>query len=521
MRLAQSISRPDNVLALGLSERVLTLCARAKDLEEAGQFEDARATIGEFWQRVGERPRLEGLTADAQAELLLRAGALSGWIGSAGQIAGAQEIAKDLISESAGAFEKLELVERVAEARIDLAICYWREGAFDEARITLDDALRGLGNLDSEQRLRVFLNKAIVEKVSNRYREALRLHREVAPLFEVSSNHALKGKFHNAFALVLKNLALAENRDDYLDSALIEFSAASFHFEQASHKRFQGVVENNLGFLFVHLGRFEDAHEHLTRARAVAVDLKDQGLVAQFDDTRARAFIAQGQYSRAETIARNSVKALEGGDQSSMLAEALTTHGTALARLDNFSKAQASFEKAIRVALNAGDPESGGLAAITMAEELARNLPFSELLAYYRIAESELKNSQHPEIQSRLAKCARLLLSTQSLTNSEEANHVSAVRSNSDEPGLSQLSSEGSGQPTLSLGTSLEERVLRYEGELIKAALDASEGSVTHAARMLGVTHQGLAFILNGRQKSLLPSRKPAKKRRRSIIRYH
>jgi len=25
---------------------------------------------------------------------------------------------------------------------VDLALCYWREGAIDEARVTLDDALR-------------------------------------------------------------------------------------------------------------------------------------------------------------------------------------------------------------------------------------------------------------------------------------------------------------------------------------------------------------------------------------------
>ena len=68
---------------------------------------------------------------------------------------------------------------------------------------------------------------------------------------------------------------------------------------------------------------------------------------------------------------------------------------------------------------------------------------------------------------------------------------------------------------------SLDELVLGYEGDLIRRALESSGGSVTRAARALGITHQGLAFILNGRQKSLLASRKPAKKRRRSIIRYH
>jgi tetratricopeptide (TPR) repeat protein len=248
--------------------------------------------------------------------------------------------------------------------------------------------------------------------------------------------------------------------------------------------------------------------------------LKDQGLVAQFDDTRARAFIAQGQFSKAETIARSSVKTLEGGDQLSMLAEALTTHGTAVARLGSFSTARESLEKAIRVALNAGDPESGGLAALTLVEELARHLPFNELLPYYRIAESELTKSQHPEIQNRLGKCAKLLLSTQSLTDSEDVNRA-ASRSNGTEPSDSQLSSKEAEPPTFPMDASLEAQVLRYEGELIRHALEASDGSITRAARMLGVTHQGLAFILNGRQKNLLPARKPAKPRRRSIIRYH
>jgi tetratricopeptide (TPR) repeat protein len=505
--------------ASSLSERARFHCTRAKELEEAGEFEDARGAINEFWQRVGERPQVEGLDEIARAEVLLRAGALSGWMGSARQISGAQEIAKDLISESAGAFEKLGLVERVAEARIDLAICYWREGAFDEARITLDDALLRLGDLDSEQRLRAFLNKAIVEEVSNRYREALRLHRQAAPLFAVSSNHALKGKFHNEYALVLKNLGLAEHRDDYIDCALIEFSAASFHFEQASHKRFQGRVENNLGFLFTRLGRLTEAHDHLERARSIFANFKDKGSVAEVDDSRARTFIAEGQFSKAEKVARSAVQALQEGDELSLLAAALTTHGTALARLSNFSKARAALEKAIRTAHNAGDPEGGGVAALSMAEELANHLPFTELLSYYRMAESDLVNSHNPEILNRLGKCAKLLLSTQSLPASEDVSRV-APRSSGSEPSHSQLSTELASSSRVS-DAPLEEQVLHFEGELIRRALEAADGSVTRAARTLGVTHQGLAFILNGRQKNLLPSRTPAKPRRRSIIRYH
>lgn len=67
---------------------------------------------------------------------------------------------------------------------------------------------------------------------------------------------------------------------------------------------------------------------------------------------------------------------------------------------------------------------------------------------------------------------------------------------------------------------SLGELVLRYEGDLIRRALETSGGSVTRAARLLGITHQGLAFILNGRHRNLLSVRTPVRPRRRSIIRY-
>jgi DNA-binding NtrC family response regulator len=133
------------------------------------------------------------------------------------------------------------------------------------------------------------------------------------------------------------------------------------------------------------------------------------------------------------------------------------------------------------------------------------------------MAEAELVNSHNPEIQHRLGKTARLLLTSQS----RPAAEMSRVASGSIGSIDSQLSSEQPAAPIVSLEASLDEQVLRYEAELIKRALETSEGSITRAARLLGVTHQGLAFILNGRQKDLLPSRKPAKPRRRSIIRFH
>ena len=65
---------------------------------------------------------------------------------------------------------------------------------------------------------------------------------------------------------------------------------------------------------------------------------------------------------------------------------------------------------------------------------------------------------------------------------------------------------------------SLYGAVQDLEAKLIGQALEASGGSVTHAARLLGLTHQTLTSMLEGRHKLLQEKRTPARKRLRSII---
>jgi tetratricopeptide (TPR) repeat protein len=490
----------ESVANSAAAEDVLPLCELAKNLEEAGEFDQAAETLRPFWKGLLNRPETTGLEQNAKAELILRSGTLTGWLGSAKQVSGAQDVAKDLISESATLFESLGVSEKVAEARVDLAICYWREGALDEARVTLRLVLEMLGETQNEQRLRALLNSGIVERTATRDHDALRIYREASPLFDLSSNDALKGKFHNSCASVLRSLGGSENRTDYIDQALVEYAAASYHFEQAGHKRFQARVENNVGFLFATIGRFSEAQEHLTRARALHLSVGDHGGAAGAEDSRAQAFLLEGNYEQAERVARHAVQALRRGGEQAVLAEALTTHGKALARLKQANLARTTLDQAVEIAHNAGNPDRAGIAAVTAIEELNDHLSADALQNYYRTAETLLSNSQNLGIKTRLGDCARRVLSISLAADQEPA----AIAPTSLVPGFS-----------------LDAEVLRYEGNLIRRALKEAEGSVTRAARLLGVTHQGLAFILNGRHSDLLSVRTPVKRRRRSIIRNH
>ena len=134
MNLADERLKELDSPSLAADERALLRCEVAADLILRGQYEEARDALGELWRGIGQRPNVEGLEEGTSAEVLLQAGVLSGWLGACKQVADAQESAKNLISESAALFESLGETARAAGARGDLALCYWREGAYDEAR---------------------------------------------------------------------------------------------------------------------------------------------------------------------------------------------------------------------------------------------------------------------------------------------------------------------------------------------------------------------------------------------------
>src|SRR5438105_11668169 len=131
-------------------QRAKRCCDLAVQLEKAGEYEAACESLSEFWPERDGPLNLNELDEATKADVLQRVGALAGWLGSADQTEGTQETAKDLITQSIDLFQHLGLSERVAEARGDLALCYWREGSYDEARANLTEALYSLGEKDSE-----------------------------------------------------------------------------------------------------------------------------------------------------------------------------------------------------------------------------------------------------------------------------------------------------------------------------------------------------------------------------------
>ena len=488
--------------ALSRDEQALLRCRLAADFEHSGQHEDACAALAELWQGVNQRPAIEGLGELASAEVLLRAGALSGWLGSNRQLEGAQEAAKDLISESTARFQTLGESAKAAAAQSELGLCYWREGSFDEARLIYADALEKLSDHDDLQlRAKILIRRVTVETCSGRYNDALRILTEAGPIFAASADHALKGKFHNELALVLMFLGRAESRPDYTDRAILEYTAAAYYFEEAGHTRYCARAENNLGFLLYTLRRYDEAHQHLNYARSLFADLRDIGSIAQVDETRARVFLAEGKLKNAERVISDAVKTLAKGGEQGLLAEALTTQGQVLARAGKFPESRQALAHAADIAEIVGAVEDAGRALLAFIEEHAPRLTEPELREAYRRADRLLKETQDAETIARLRVCACRIISDRLTASPAESGEQDKVDSWA--------------------GFSLEDRVREFEARYIRRALLDAEGSISRASRLLGLSHHGsLASLLKGRHRNLARLRTPVIKRRRSVFRF-
>jgi hypothetical protein len=200
--------------------------------------------------------------------------------------------------------------------------------------------------------------------------------------------------------------------------------------------------------------------------------------------------IAEGRFKEAEAVARRAASALEKAGQGCWLADALILQATALARLEKQTRAHATLQRAIEVAHEADALNKAGLAALTMIEEIDR-LPPDTLQAAYQQARDWLADSQSLDVLSRLnAAAGKLAASVRRELSRDEAVDI-----------------------LLTKPCDLDQKLLEYEHELIKQALAQADGSVTHAAPLLGRTYQGLAHMIENKHPDLLKKRTPVRRR--------
>jgi transcriptional regulator with GAF, ATPase, and Fis domain len=80
-----------------------------------------------------------------------------------------------------------------------------------------------------------------------------------------------------------------------------------------------------------------------------------------------------------------------------------------------------------------------------------------------------------------------------------------------------ELKAEAAAEAILNKPCSLPTEVLKFEANLIRQALAQANASVTRAAVLLGMSYQGLAYVIGSRHKDLLKERSPVRRRARKL----
>ncbi len=387
------------------AEEVQVFCTVAREQIEVGNFEAACVVLQRWWT-IGEWPKVQGLETHSSADLLFTAGALAGWVASSRQVPKGQKHAEALLNGSIALFEQLGLKTRAAEGRIELAYCYYREGLFDLARSTLQAALQELPKEESDLKSNALIKLAGVERHAGRLYDSLTQLNKAADIVDSVGPWAT-GRYHLELATVLKNLAIAEPRDDFFERALGHYQKALYEFEAIGNHRLNAIVENNHGYLLLSLKRLNEAEEHLVLARKLFDGLNDKVRRAQVDETLAQLHAAGCKFDLAEQAILRAVESLGKGGEEALLSEALTTHGMILCRTGRHRQAKRVLERSNRMAESCGDREGAGRALLILIEEMCEELDDGERLELGVRLEALLGDSQQVLILERLRRCQK------------------------------------------------------------------------------------------------------------------
>jgi CHAT domain-containing protein/Tfp pilus assembly protein PilF len=125
------------------------------------------------------------------------------------------------------------------------------------------------------------------------------------------------GGDHILVAESLNNLAILHSRDEPA-AAEVEYRRAIAIYRKSGSSRHATVatLENNLGMLLLHAGRFDEAKEFLSSALASRRELlgPDHPLTARSLDNLAKLYIARGDFAGAETLLAEALPVVEAAD---------------------------------------------------------------------------------------------------------------------------------------------------------------------------------------------------------------
>ncbi|MBC7900124.1 MAG: hypothetical protein H7070_08735 [Saprospiraceae bacterium] len=313
------------------------------ELERCGKYEDALSEISDIWTDTTQPPDVSGFEPQDAAEILLRCGSLIGFYGHTKQILEAQQLSKDLLTDSKYRFIELRMPEKAAECDTSLALACWRSGELADADIWIEEALSYDLPVSNPTRLFTHVTRSLINLANQRYQENIEIAAILEADFRRYADPLLNGNFCTNIGLSMKNAGR-------IPEALDQFELARFYHERSRHKAYLGNVENSLAQLYKTERRFDRAHECIDRATKIYAGIDDKTREGFSLDTKALIYFEEGRHQEAFETIETSISILERTENAAYRMEAFLTRSKILLYLDNFASATLSLIDAVEIA---------------------------------------------------------------------------------------------------------------------------------------------------------------------------
>ncbi len=279
---------------------------KAAEFERKSEYELALKALSPVWSDIRKKPSIRSLSTEVAGVALLRCGSILSKLASNYQIA-EQERAQDFLTEAIDIFSRCNNFARIVEGCNLLAWSCLRLGRLAEAKAYLEISLEQPISQTSIWRIQAHNHLAFVHLYEDNHEEAYQVLKKIEPVAEKCDNAYILARYHNQFALVL--MKLGEN-----ERALRHFELSKHYLEITGNKKYQGLIENNLAWLFLAKKDYQSAHLHANEALKIYRQAKDVGREGDTLETKAQLFLAESKYSEAFAVIDKAIELLLKAD---------------------------------------------------------------------------------------------------------------------------------------------------------------------------------------------------------------
>jgi tetratricopeptide (TPR) repeat protein len=360
--------------------KLTVLLEEAKNAEICRDIEESRRIFSSFWQDIETDPDVSDFEAVVQAELLRLCGFFLSYYGRSQGKANYQLRGKDLLTKAIEIFEELDHLDKTAEARATLAVCYWYEGEIEECESILQFTEEQFkANQLHPVYLRIRLNRLGTLHWKKDSEKAVEIIEELKIPIELCQDWRLKTMYHNQ-AGVFYCLSGKYDKAVFNQNEAIRFA------RRIKSSRFVAINLNNFAFLDMQMGNFEAAHSHIEEAISIFENLNDTGWIPHVLDTKALLLNKENKCEEALETIESAISYFTKGDDYSGLVDAFWTKIQILLHLGRKSEALILFSELATLASH----RIGEIAVQKYADLFAdllyacTNLPFADEVKNYK-----------------------------------------------------------------------------------------------------------------------------------------